>query len=145
MPVHGRRVVVARVVPPRSRPISDAAAAGAPGRRVRLGGRWLAATCRSASVRRRQLQGGRRRRRLKVTVKVVGGRRSRELFTSARAVDTRRPSAPQTDIGNASVPTQLAQCRFPGPAISNAKILIYFSNKIHESSFVEQHSETVMV
>ena len=29
-------------------------------------------------------------------------------------------------IGNESVPIQLAQCRFPGLAISNAKILIYF-------------------
>ena len=28
--------------------------------------------------------------------------------------------------GNESVPIQLAQCRFPGLAISNAKILIYF-------------------
>ena len=26
------------------------------------------------------------------------------------------------------LPIQLAQCRFPGLAISNAKILIYFSN-----------------
>ena len=33
--------------------------------------------------------------------------------------------------GNESVPIQLAQCRFPGPTISNAKILIYLSNKIH--------------
>jgi len=30
------------------------------------------------------------------------------------------------------VPIQLAQCRFPGLAISNAKILIYFSNKYTE-------------
>jgi len=29
-------------------------------------------------------------------------------------------------IGNESVPIQLAQCRFPGLAISSAKILIYF-------------------
>jgi len=29
-------------------------------------------------------------------------------------------------IGNESVPIQLAQCRFPGLAISNAKIRIYF-------------------
>jgi len=29
-------------------------------------------------------------------------------------------------IGNESVPIQLAQCRFPGLVISNAKILIYF-------------------
>ena len=28
---------------------------------------------------------------------------------------------------------QMAQCQFPGLAIFNAKILIYFSNKIHGS------------
>jgi len=48
--------------------------------------------------------------------------------------------------GIESVPIQLAQCRFPGKAISNAKILIYFSNKIYgRSFFIKQHSETVMV
>ena len=36
-------------------------------------------------------------------------------------------------MGNESVPTQLAQCRFPGLAISNAKILIYFSKKYREA------------
>jgi len=35
--------------------------------------------------------------------------------------------------------------RFPGLAISNAKILIYFSNKIYGSNFIRQNSETVMV
>jgi len=40
---------------------------------------------------------------------------------------------------------QLAQCRLPGLAISNAKILIYFSNKIYGSNFIKQHPETVMV
>ena len=44
-----------------------------------------------------------------------------------------------------SVPIQLAQCRFPRLAISNAKILIYFSNKIYGSNFIKQHSETVIV
>jgi len=44
-----------------------------------------------------------------------------------------------------SAPIQLAQCRFHGLAISNAKILIYFSNKIHGSNFIKQRSETVMV
>jgi len=48
-------------------------------------------------------------------------------------------------IGNESVPIQLAQCRFPGLAISNAKILIYFSNKIYRSNFIKQHLETVIV
>ena len=48
-------------------------------------------------------------------------------------------------IGNESALIQLAQFRFPELAISSAKILIYFSNKIHESNFVNQHSETVMV
>ena len=46
---------------------------------------------------------------------------------------------------NENVPIQLAQCRFPGLAISNAKVLVYFSNKIYESNFIKQHSETVMV
>jgi len=44
-------------------------------------------------------------------------------------------------IGNESVPIQLAQCRFPGLAISDAKILTYFSNKIHGSNFIKQHSK----
>jgi len=48
-------------------------------------------------------------------------------------------------IGNESVPIQLAQCRFSGLAISNAKILIHFSNKIYGRNFVKQHSETDMV
>jgi len=38
-------------------------------------------------------------------------------------------------IGNESVPIQLAQCRFPGLAIFNAKILKKISNKIHGSNF----------
>ena len=48
-------------------------------------------------------------------------------------------------IGSESVPIQLAQCWFPGLAISNAKIRIYFSNEIDESNFIKQHSETVAV
>ena len=48
-------------------------------------------------------------------------------------------------IGNESAPIQLEQCRFPGLAISNSKMLIYFSNKIYGSNFIKQHSETVMV
>ena len=36
-------------------------------------------------------------------------------------------------IWNGSVLMQLAQCRFPGQAISNAKILLYISNKIYEA------------
>ena len=48
-------------------------------------------------------------------------------------------------IGHKSAPIQLAQCWFPGLAISSAKIFIYFSNKIYGSDFVEQHTETVMV
>jgi len=47
--------------------------------------------------------------------------------------------------GNESEPIQLAQCRFPGVAISNAKMLIYFSNKIYGSNFIKRQSETVMV
>jgi len=48
-------------------------------------------------------------------------------------------------IGNESAPIQLALSRFPGLAVSNAKILIYFSNKICGSNFIKQHSETVTV
>ena len=48
-------------------------------------------------------------------------------------------------VGNESAPIQLAQCRFPGPAISNARILIYLLNKIYGSNFIKHHSETVMV
>jgi len=48
-------------------------------------------------------------------------------------------------MGNESVPIQLTQCRFPGQAISNVKILMHFSNKIYGSNFIKQHSETVMV
>jgi len=50
-----------------------------------------------------------------------------------------------TTTGNERVPIQLAQCWFPALAISNAKMQIYFSNKIHAISFIKQHSETVMV
>jgi len=60
-----------------------------------------------------------------------------------RCTSTKTPCA--AHIGNVSLPIQLTQCRFPGLAISNAKILIYFSNKIHRSNFIKQHSETVMV
>jgi len=35
-------------------------------------------------------------------------------------------------VGNESAPIQLAQCSFLGLAISSAKTLIYFSNKIAE-------------
>ena len=38
-------------------------------------------------------------------------------------------------IGNASVPIQLTQCLFPWLAIRNAKMLIYFSNKMYGSKF----------
>ena len=48
-------------------------------------------------------------------------------------------------IRNESVPIQLAQCQFPGRAICKAKILTYFSNKIHGSNFIKQHTETVTV
>ena len=36
-------------------------------------------------------------------------------------------------------------CWFPGLAISNAKMYIYFSDKMYGSNLIEQHSETVMV
>ena len=50
-------------------------------------------------------------------------------------------------IGNESVPIQLAQCRFPGLAISNAneKYKYTFQVKYTEALFVKQHVETIMV
>jgi len=54
----------------------------------------------------------------------------------------------QTDhsVESKSALIQLAQCQFPQPAISNAKILIYLSEKnIYRSNFIKQHSETVTV
>ena len=53
--------------------------------------------------------------------------------------------AEATQIGNESVPIQLAQCRFFGLAISSAKILIYFSNIIYGSNSIKQNSKSVMV
>jgi len=47
-------------------------------------------------------------------------------------------------VRNENVPIQLAQCSFPGLAISNAKIY-FFSDKIYGCNFIQQHSETVMV
>ena len=46
---------------------------------------------------------------------------------------------------NESAPIQLTQCRFPGLAISNAELLVRFSNKIYGNDFIKQHSETVVV
>ena len=48
-------------------------------------------------------------------------------------------------MGNESVPIQLAQCWFPGLAISNPKMSVNFSNRIYRSNFIKHHSETVMV
>ena len=42
------------------------------------------------------------------------------------------------------MPTQFAQCWFPGLAISNAKIQIYFSNKIHRSNFITQRRQNLV-
>jgi len=66
------------------------------------------------------------------------------FFSAHRRVCTLQRSC-TCHIGSESVPIQLAQCRFPEPAVSNAKISIYFSNKIYGSNFIKQHSETVMV
>jgi len=48
-------------------------------------------------------------------------------------------------LWNESVPILLSQCWFSGLAISTAKLVIHFSNKIHGSNFIKQHPETVMV
>jgi len=42
------------------------------------------------------------------------------------------------------VPIQLAQCWFPWLAISNAKIQIYFSNKIHRTNFITQRRQNLV-
>jgi len=47
-------------------------------------------------------------------------------------------------IGDESVSIQLAQCRFPGLAISDAKYKYIFP-KVYGSNFIKQHAETVMV
>jgi len=68
------------------------------------------------------------------------------LLTSVcRCVKSYCPCRVTWSTGNESVPIQLAQCRFPQLAISNAKMLMYFSNKVYGSNFIKQHSETVMV
>jgi len=43
------------------------------------------------------------------------------------------------------IENERAQCRFPGLASSNARILIHFSNQIYGSIVIKQHSETVVV
>ena len=50
------------------------------------------------------------------------------------------------DVGNKSVPMQLAQCWYTGLAIlSSAKVEMYFWNKICGNSFIKQHLETVVL
>jgi len=45
-----------------------------------------------------------------------------------------------------SAPIQLAQCRFPGLAVSHTLTYKYiFQIEIHGSNFIKQHSESVMV
>jgi len=61
------------------------------------------------------------------------------------AVRETPPLSAKVRIENESVPIQLAQCCFPGLAISNLKIFIYFSDKIYGSNFIKQHWETVMI
>jgi len=46
-------------------------------------------------------------------------------------------------VWNESVPIQMAQCRFRLLAISDAKILMYFSDKVHGSNFIKQNPEMV--
>ena len=58
---------------------------------------------------------------------------------------TRHPAELCNSIGNESVPIHLAQCWFPGLAISSAKIKTYFSNKTDGNNFIKQHWETVML
>jgi len=44
-----------------------------------------------------------------------------------------------SSIGNKSVPIQLAQCWFPGLAISNAKIKIFFKYNIRKPFYQTAH------
>ena len=46
----------------------------------------------------------------------------------------------EENIGNECTPIQLAQCRFPGLAISKAKIFVYFSNKKYGNNFIKQQT-----
>jgi len=48
-------------------------------------------------------------------------------------------------IGNESVPIQLAQCWFPGLAICNAKIYIYFQIKYAEAIFSNRTQKVIAV
>ena len=63
--------------------------------------------------------------------------------------DPGKIAIPIVAIGDESAPIQLAQCRFPGLAIPNDKILIYFFQIKYTDcdgrNFIKQHSETVMV
>jgi len=54
-------------------------------------------------------------------------------------LERRKVTHGQTDIGNESVPIQLAQCWFPGLAISNAENINTFSNKaiLNGSNFIK--------
>jgi len=69
--------------------------------------------------------------------------RPKDTFTPNACVALYSPQ--RGAIANESAPKQLAQCRFPELTISNAKILIYFLNKLHGSNYIKQHSETVIV
>ena len=69
-------------------------------------------------------------------------RKTLQLCHAATSVFDKRPLNECLSVYE-SVPIQLARRRFPGPAISNAKI--YISNKIYESNFIKQHSDTVTV
>jgi len=46
--------------------------------------------------------------------------------------------------GNESVPMQLAQCRFHGLVISNAEILIYFSNRIYTEATLSNSTRKLL-
>jgi len=84
----------------------------------------------------------------------AAARRAAAAPAVQQSIDISYPSGPQQQtrrtllqraMGSKNVSMQLSQYRFPGLAISNAKILIYFSNKIYGSNFSKEHSETVMV
>ena len=96
---------------------------------------------------RREIAFSRRRRRRRRALVTEAERCRREDRAGMGRVgsDVDQPNVGHSPrIGNESVPIQLAQCWFPGLAISAAKI-IYFSSKTYGSNFIKQHPETAMV
>jgi len=65
------------------------------------------------------------------------------MFIKYREIWTKTDKQCDAEFTKDSINQQCANTNGTVQAIFNAKILIYFSNKIYGSNFVEQHSETV--